>query len=119
MTPMAPVPARQIFIERPPRRTQTTGCTEVTEIKMNIALGVPGGLGGDVYSSTSLVGIVTAIVRTSSSENPASSRRCANIANPSATGGLIVWPRSVEITLRDTPDFRMFAKASSQGALFV
>jgi len=63
--------------------------------------------------------MVTAIVRTSSTEKPASRRRCANIPNPSATGGLIVWPRSVEIAVRDTPVWRMFAKASSHGALFV
>ena len=35
--------------------------------------------------------------------------------NPSATGGLIVWPRSVEITVRCTPLFRMFAKGKGSG----
>src|SRR4029079_3837876 len=73
----------------------------------------------ELHSSTSRVGIVTAIVRTSSSEKPASSRRCANIANPSATGGLMVCPRAVEITVRETPVLRMFSNATSHGALFV
>src|SRR5207237_690038 len=58
------------------------------------------------YSSNNRAGLVTAMVRTSAAVKPASSSRCANIANPSATGGLIVWPRSVEITARDTPAFR-------------
>src|SRR6185503_15008041 len=66
-----------------------------------------------VYSSINRVGFVTAMVRTSSAVNPPSSSRCANIANPSATGGLIVWPRSVEIRARDTPASRMLANADS------
>src|SRR5262245_8022022 len=73
----------------------------------------------DRYSSINLVGLVTAIVRISSEVNPASINFCTNIANPSATGGLIVWPRSVEITVLATPVLRMFAKAVSHGALFV
>ena len=64
-------------------------------------------------------GFVTAIVRASSVVNPASSSFCTNMANPSATGGLIVCPRSVEITVFATPLLRMFANAASHGALFV
>src|SRR4029077_12296253 len=71
------------------------------------------------YSSTNLVGFTTAMVLTSSAVNPASSNFWANIAKPSATGGLMVWPRSVEMTVFATPDFRMLANAVSQGALLV
>ena len=60
---------------------------------------------------------MTAIVRTSSTEKPASSSRCANMANPSATGGLMVWPRSVAMSDRETPVLRMLANAASQRAL--
>src|SRR5262249_30875801 len=71
------------------------------------------------YSSTKRAGLVTAITRTSSAEKPPSSSFCANIAKPSATGGLIVWPRSVEISARAVPVFRMFANVTSQVALRV
>src|SRR5262245_16569060 len=74
---------------------------------------------GGGHSSISRVGLVTAIVRISSVENPASRSFCANMPNPSATGGLIVWPRSVEITVRSTPVLRMFANAASHVAFAV
>src|SRR5215510_9915893 len=75
--------------------------------------------GGGGHSSISRVGLVTAIVRTSPVENPASRSFCANMPNPSATGGLIVWPRSVEINVRSTPVFRMFANVDSHVAFAV
>ena len=56
------------------------------------------------------VGLVTAMRRTSARLKPASSIFCANIAKPSATGGLMVWPRSVERTTRSGPTLRTLSK---------
>src|SRR6201999_950891 len=58
--------------------------------------------------------LTTVMVRISSSVKPASSRRSANSASPSSTGGLAGWPRSVESRLRSTPVARMPAKTCSQ-----
>ena len=63
----------------------------------------------EIYD-TSAVGLVTAMRRTSAGLKPASSIFCANIANPSATGGLMVWPRSVERITRSGPTRRTLSK---------
>src|SRR6185503_17243374 len=115
---MAPVPAKQIFIP-PPRGLDRLEGRDRQDESYGGFPSCPSCPSCPVYSSSNVFGLSTAIVRTSSTLKPASSSRCANIANPSATGGLIVCPRSVEITVRDTPDFRMLAKAVSHGALFV
>src|SRR5579875_4083837 len=51
--------------------------------------------------------LITAIVRTSCSVKPAASSRSTTIAIPSSTGGLKIWPRSVEITECSGPTARM------------
>src|SRR5215469_1595843 len=55
-------------------------------------------------------GFVTAMRRTSALVKPASSIFCANMAKPSATGGLMVWPRSVERITRSGPTLRTLSK---------
>ena len=57
--------------------------------------------------------LTTAIVRTSSSEKPASSRRSAIRASPSSTGGFATWPRSVERTLCSGPVARIASNVAS------
>ncbi len=72
-------------------------------------LGKLGGPAVWVYEINA-VGLVTAMRRTSAALNPTSSIFCANIAKPSATGGLIVCPRSVESTTRSGPTLRTLSK---------
>ena len=59
----------------------------------------------------------TAIVRTSCSEKPASSRRSAISASPSSTGGFATWPRSVESTLCSGPVARIASNVASHETL--
>src|ERR1700677_4257851 len=54
----------------------------------------------------------------SAAENPPSMRVWANIAKPSDTGGLMVWPRSVERTQCSGLALRMLTITSSQRAFF-
>src|SRR5215831_11142885 len=70
-----------------------------------------------VFYSTHAAGLVTAMRQISATVNPASSSFCANMAKPSATGGLMVWPRSVESRHRSGPALRMLAKTPSHDAL--
>ena len=64
--------------------------------------------------AASLWDCCTDIVWISSSVKPPSSRRSANSARPSSTGGLAGWPRSVESRLRSAPVARMPSKTCSQ-----
>ena len=63
--------------------------------------------------------LTTAMVRTSSSEKPASSSRSAISARPSSTGGFAGWPRSVDSTLCSGPVARIASKVISHDNLQV
>src|SRR5690606_516676 len=74
-------------------------------------------LAGHQSSPTRRREFSTVIVRTSSGENPASRNASAMSASPSCTGGLLGWPRSLEITELFTPAARTFANMRSHVTL--